>query len=76
MGILTNPNDTKADRDDVSEVIRRNGGRAEFSHIVKELNISEKRAKELVERAVGNGEHPNRVYTYKDGGRDIYQNRH
>lgn len=67
MGILVNPNDQKADKYDVAEVIRRKGGTAYISDIVQTLNISEKRANELAKEAAPQGDYGSRVYSPKEG---------
>lgn len=77
MGLLTNPRDKFADKDDVAEVVRRKGGRATISDIVEMLDISEKRAKEIVDEARGpEGQWLTRVYTHKKGSQLIIQNRY
>ncbi len=70
MGILKNPNDAKADKHDIIEAIRRNGGRAQLSNITGTLGISLPRAEELINEAI------NTKRVYKDTSeKDIYHNR-
>lgn len=58
MGLLVNPNDAKATAADVAELIRRQSGAdksVNLTSIAKQLNISEKRAKEIADEASNHG---------------------